>query len=185
MNIFWILFSLIFGFLSVAAIIAVPCILWFARMRSWKFRALWVGVAITPLLVFMLFLNGAGSHEPTDPVELARAYEFELHQPITSDVQGLRIKRIGVGDGVGSYLKCKASPSTIESIISEFSPSDRSTFHEGAKGAHVPDWWDPNGDGMVKFYHAEWWEPGCGTFSDAYLAHDASRRMLYFHHSGS
>ena len=185
MNIFWILISLILGALGLAAMVAIPCILWFGRKRSWKFRALWVGVAVVPLLLFMLFINGAGSYEPNDPAELARGYEFELHQPLTPDVRGLRIKRIGVGDGVGSYLKCEASSSTINAIASQFSQSDRSAFNEGAKGANVPDWWDPQADGMVMFYYAEGWEPGCRTFSYAYMAHDASKRMLYFHHSGS
>jgi hypothetical protein len=185
MNIFWIFLSLVLGALTIGACIAVPCILWFGRKRSWKFRTLWIGVALTPLLLFMLFVNEAGSFEPDDPMELARGYEFELHQPVTDDVQGLRIKRIGIGDGVGSFLKCEASSSTIDSIVSRFGQSDRNAFFEGAKGANVPGWWDPSGEGMVKFYYVEGWEPGCGTFSYAYLAHDASKRVLYFHHSGS
>jgi len=131
------------------------------------------------------FVNSAGSYEPDDPEELARGYAFELHQPITSDIQGLRIKRIGIGDGVGSHLKCKASSFTIDSIVSHFSQSDRQTFNEGAKGANVPDWWDPDGDGMAKFYFTERWEPGCSTFSFACIAHDVSKQMIYFHHSGS
>jgi len=124
------------------------------------------------------FVNSAGSYEPDDPEELARGYAFELHQPITSDIQGLRIKRIGIGDGVGSHLKCKASSFTIDSIVSHFSQSDRQTFNEGAKGANVPDWWDPDGDGMAKFYFTERWEPGCSTFSFACIAHDVSKQMI-------
>ena len=185
MNIFWIIISLMLGVLSIATLIAVPCILWFARKRSWKFRALWIGIAIIPLLLFMMFINKAGSYEPDDPMELARGYEFELHQKITSDVHGLRIRRIGIGDGVGTYLKCEASSYSIDSLISQFSESDGYTFYEGAKGANVPDWWDPGGDRMTKFYYTENWEPGCGTFSFAYLAHDDWKRVLYFHHSGS
>jgi hypothetical protein len=185
MNIFWILISLIFAVLAFATLIAVPCILWFGRKRSWKFRAVWVGIAVLPLLLIILLIDSVGSYEPDDPITLARGYEYELHQPITSDIQGLRIKRIGIGDGVGTYLKCDASSITIDSLIVHFSQSDRKTFFEGAKGANVPDWWDPDGDQMTEFYYTEGWEPGCGTFSFAYLAHDASKRMIYFHHSGS
>ena len=185
MNIFWIFLSLVLGVLLIAAFIAVPCILWFWRKRSCDFRTLWIGIAIAPVLMFMLFVNGAGSYEPDDIVELGRGYEFELHKSVIADVQGLRIKRIDIGDGVGSYLKCEASSTTIDSILYHFGQSDRNAFIEGAKGANVPGWWDPSGEGMVKFYYTEGWEPGCGTFSYAYLAHDASKRVLYFHHSGS
>lgn len=185
MNIFWIIISVILGGLGIAALVAVPCILWFGRMRSWKFRALWVGVAITPLLLFALFVSQVGSYEPDDPAELARGYEFELHRPPTDDVQGLRIRRDGVGDGVGSWVKFTASPRTVESLIKDFAPCESRKFDDAMRGANVPGWWAPGEDGMLYFYYTEGWEEGCGTFSFAYLAHDAGKNMVYFHHSGS
>ncbi|HMN04824.1 MAG TPA: hypothetical protein PKD45_03785 [Flavobacteriales bacterium] len=126
-----------------------------------------------------------GSYEPTAPEELARGFEFELHQPITPEVQGLRIKRVHVGDGVGSWVKFEATPEMVARLVKDFFPSERKTFDTGKDGANVPKWWRPDEDGMAVFYYAEKWEKGCSTFSFAYLAHDAAKQIVYFHHSGS
>ncbi len=185
MNIFWMLLSLVGFFLGILTLVAIPCILWFGRKRSWRFRLTWVGVACLPLTCFIWLLGSFGEHEPSDPEELARGFEFELHHPLTSEVSGLRIKRIGIGDGVGSFVRFEAPPSLVDSIVRSFSVSDKATFDRMSGGANVPDWWDPEDHHLVAFYYAKDWEPGCRTFSDAVLAHDVTKHFVFFAHSGS
>ena len=140
---------------------------------------------IVTISAAMLLVGCWSVHEPTDPQELAKGFHFELHQPMPPEVEGLRIKRVHIGDGVGSWITFNATPEVVAQLVEGFVPSDRNAFDTGKDGANVPEWWRPDGDEMTTFYYAEWWESGCSTFSHAYLAHDGSRRVVYFHHSGS
>ena len=183
MNIFDILLGLVLVFLGVITLIAIPCILWFGRRRSWRFRLIWVGLSSLPLAGFIWFVDSSGSYEPSDPEDLARGFAFELHQPLASDVSDLRIKRVVIGDGVGSFARFEASPALVDMLIQEFSPSDKSTFDEWSGGANVPDWWDVDSHHIDAFYYARNWEQGC-TVSHAVLAYDATKHVVFFAHSG-
>ncbi len=177
------------GLLMVAfgllALIAIPCILWFGRKRSWKYRIGWSIASCLPLLGSVWFVGNMGVYDVKSREDLERGYEYELHRRITSDVHDLQIRRVGIGDGVGSWVRFRASSQTIDSLVKSFSPSDRSKFEDGARGANIPSWWEPEVDKMANYYYTEQWEPGCSTFSFAYLAHDATKQVVYFHHSGS
>lgn len=185
MNLLALLFGFVMLLFGLLALVAIPCIWWFARKRTWKFRLAWSVGACLPLLGTMWLWTWLSVYDPTDPEELAKGYEFELHQPFTSDVQDLAIRRVVIGDGVGSWVKFTASPITVDSIIVHFAPSDKIKFHESQRGANVPGWWQPEPDRMANFYYVEHWEEGCSTFSFAYLACNTSRQVVYFHHSGS
>jgi 4-amino-4-deoxy-L-arabinose transferase-like glycosyltransferase len=185
MNIFWILISLVMVVLGILTLVAILCILWFGRKRSWRFRLAWVGFSCFPMVCFFWFVGWFSAYEPSDPEELARGFEFELHHPLPIEVSDLRIKRTGIGDGVGSRVRFEATPDVVDTLIKSFSACDKATFDELGGGANGPEWWDPDEHQLVAFYHAEHWEPGCDTFSHAVLAHDAAKRIVYFAHSGS
>lgn len=185
MNIFWILFALVMVVLGILTLVAIPCILWFGRKRSWRFRLTWIGLSCLPLACFIWFVGWSSAYEPSDPEELARGFEFELHHPLPFEVSDLRIKRIGIGDGVGSFVRFEAKPAVVDMLLQAFSPSDKKTFDEWSGGANVPDWWDADSHHFDGYYHAENWEEGCSTFSHAVLAYDASEHMVFFAHGGS
>ena len=79
MNIFWILLALVMVVLGILTLVAIPCILWFGRKRSWRFRLTWVGLSCLPLGCFIWFVGWSSAYEPSDRGELARGFEFELH----------------------------------------------------------------------------------------------------------
>ena len=185
MNLLPLLFGLFMLLFGLFALIAIPCILWFQRKRSWRFRIGWSIAACLPLLAVMWAWSALTTYDPEDPEELARGFAFELHQPWERDVQALQNRRVTIGDGVASWVRFETTPQLVETLIAGFAPSDWQTFYTGREGPNVPSWWQPEADGITQYYYTEGWEKGCSTFSFAYLAHDPGKRIVYFHHSGS
>lgn len=185
MNIFTILFALGILVLGILTLIVIPCILWFGRKRSWRFRLVWIGVSCLPLAGFIWFIGWSSGYEPNNPQELARGFAYELHHPLPTGVTDLQIKRVVVGDGVGSFARFEAAPEVMNMLVQDFSPSDKSTFDEWSGGANVPDWWDADSHHFDAYYQAENWEKGCSTFSHAVLAYDRTTRTVFFAHGGS
>lgn len=131
------------------------------------------------------FTGCVGSYEPKDKVELGKGFAFELHHPMPSGVSDLQIRRIVVGDGVGSWLRFKATPDVARMLRQAFSSSDKATFDQWSGGANVPDWWDAGSHHFGAYYHTENWEEGCSTFSHAVLAYDTTAHIVFFAHGGS
>lgn len=184
MNIFTILQGLLLIGAVVFALMAIPCILWFGRKRSWTFRGMLVGLSLMPLAGALWSVDGSTSYRPMDPQGLAKCYQDEFGTPPPVSVHGLRAEQIVIGDAAGAWLRFGSSPGRIDELLVRFTPSDRKTFDRYGGGANTPDWWQPDAEGMTTFYVCDGWRK---DFSDSHavIAHDAAKHIVYFCHSAS
>lgn len=185
MNIYWAFLSLVAVAVVGLTVVAIICIFWFARKRSWKFRGMLLGLSLLPVVGVFWLLQMMAVYEPDDQQDLAQGFAYELHQPLPLSVYHLQIRRISIGDGLGSYVRFQAPPHVVQELVAPFAPSDKATFERYSKGANQPDWWDPEAHSMTAYYYAENWERGCSTFSFAVIAYAAEEELVFFAHSGS
>jgi hypothetical protein len=118
-----------------------------------------------------------------DPQDLRGAYCYEFGIPASADVTNINCRQVVVGDSGISWLRFQASSSTVDSLLRRFRPSNREEFMASTKGA-IPEWWNPQATSLVAYYRAEHWRKDF-HYSDAFLAHDQAKRLVYFYHDGS
>ena len=135
-------------------------------------------------VVASILIGGCGgTSEPTTAKDLAECYKTEFDTPPPATVGSLQAKQIVVRDSGGQWLRFTADAATIDSILARgFHPSDQDTFSRNTGGANTPSWWRPSPDRVTAFYfHPNWKKHfGANSSSEAYLAHDANKKLVYF-----
>jgi hypothetical protein len=162
----------------------------FARCNAFSAGGMNRPIAFTAkmLLVFIwsaliVFSSGcSGSYEPSNAQERAKCYATEFGAAPPPGLNNLQAKQVIVGDAGGAWLRFEANSNVLSGILSNrFSPSDRLTFLSNSRGGNTPRWWNPEADALTSFYISNQWRPG-SNYSVAVIGHDASRRVVYFHH---
>lgn len=147
---------------------------------------------LTPLHILVcafasLLLIGCGSsYEPVDAKGLAKCYEFEFATPPPPGVTNLKAKNVVVRDAAQVWLRFEADSNIVSQIISNrFTPTESHTFTLEGRGGNTPIWWTPESNALTAFYINKQWRPQSNATSIAVLAHDATKRIVYFTHSFS
>ncbi|HBJ82690.1 MAG TPA: hypothetical protein DDZ88_02220 [Verrucomicrobiales bacterium] len=131
-----------------------------------------------------LFAGIFGPLDISGPEGLRGAYRFEFGEEPTKDVTMIQCRQVVVGDAGAAWLTFHASPETVDRLLrKKFVASDSATFQTSGEGGNCPSWWQPDADSMKQFYKAEGWSQHFRV-SEAFLAHDREKRIVYFHHSG-
>lgn len=184
MNLFTLIAGAVLFAILLATLLAWALVLWFGRKKSWRTRAPWLGISTVPaVLAFWGLSIIMGPVDVTDPVALHGAYLQEFGEPPPPDVHGMRCRQYVVGDAGGAWMTFQSSPQTIDRLLPRFAVIDLEEFLNVSAGGSMPSWWEPEQAGMVAFYRAEGWSPHFQN-STAVLAHDRSRGVVYFNHSG-
>ncbi len=143
----------------------------------------------TPVQSFLIgclaaFLFGcSGSYEPTDSKGLAECYrkEFGIRPP--AEVTNLHAKQVIIGDGARAWLRFETTPVFVDALVKSFTPTNRETFEMFSGGANTPRWWAPDSSHITAYFGVGGWNKNF-AHSYAVMAHDSSKRTVFFCHDG-
>lgn len=142
-----------------------------------KLHAYFLGLCcVAPVLT-----GCGGSYEPTSAKAQADCYQMEFGTSPPVGVKNIQAKQIVIGDAVRAWLRFDATPAVVDSLLKDFTSTNRQTFVEHSGGANTPLWWAGSSSQTTAFYVFSGWRKNF-SYSSAVLAHDADKLVVYFCH---